>query len=80
MLLQQAEAESDPVPYDISAARLFGRMSAAIGERGHPPRARTSDLMIAATSAVESLPLVTTNPHDHDGLEQLVDVVAAPRP
>lgn len=79
-LLQQAEAEFDPVPYTAAAARMYGRMSAAVLALGRSPRARTSDLMIAAIAATEGLPLFTTNPDDYRGLDALVDVVAVPRP
>lgn len=79
-LLQQAEAEFDPVPYTADAARMYGRMSAAVSALGRSPRARTADLMIAATAATERLALYTTNPDDYRGLEPLVDIVAVPRP
>ncbi|MFT3797449.1 type II toxin-antitoxin system VapC family toxin [Microbacterium sp.] len=79
-LLQQAEAEFDPVPYDAAAARMYGRMCAAVARLGRIPRARAADLMIAATAATEALPLFTTNPDDYRGLDALVDIVAVPRP
>lgn len=80
VLLQQAEAEFDPVPYTAACARMYGRMSAAVASLGRSPRARTADLMIAATAAAEGLSLFTTNPGDYRGLEALVDVVSVPRP
>jgi predicted nucleic acid-binding protein len=79
-LLQQAESEFDPVPYDAAAARLFGRMSAAVAALGRTSRARTADLMIAATAAAQSLPLFTTNPDDYRGLDALVTVIPVNRP
>lgn len=79
-LLQQAEAEFDPIPYTADAARMYGRMSAAVSSLGRSPRSRTADLMIAATAATERLPLYTTNPDDYRGLDPLVDIVAVPRP
>lgn len=79
-LLQLVEAEFDPVPYAAPAARMYGRMSANVARLGRSPRARTSDLMIAATAAVEGLPLFTTNPDDFRGLDTLVQIVAVPRP
>lgn len=80
VLLQQAEAEFDPIPYTAAAARMYGRMAAAVLAPGRVPRSRTSDLMIAATAATEQLPLCTTNPDDYRGLEKLVTIVAIPRP
>ncbi len=79
-LLQQVEAEFDPVAYAASAARMYGRMSSAVRELGRSPRSRTADLMIAATAAVERLPLYTTNPDDYRGLDDLVEIVAVTRP
>lgn len=80
VLLQQAEAEFDPIPYTAQAARMYGRMAAAVVAPGRAPRSRTSDLMIAATAATERLPLYTTNPDDYRGLDKLVNIVAIPRP
>lgn len=79
-LLQQAEAEFEPIPYGGDAARMYGRMSAAVALLGRSPRSRTADLMIAAIAAVESLPLYTTNPGDYEGLDALVEIVAVARP
>ncbi|WP_246117408.1 type II toxin-antitoxin system VapC family toxin [Cellulomonas composti] len=79
-LLQQVEHEFDPVPFGAQAARVFGRMSAAVLASGRTPRRRATDLMIAASAAVESLPLYTTNPGDFVGLDGLVTVVAVPYP
>lgn len=79
-LLQQAETEFDPIPYTADAARMYGRMSAAVSSLGRSPRSRTADLMIAATAATEQLPLYTSNPDDYRGLDSLVDIVAVPRP
>jgi len=79
-LLQLVENEFDPIPFGQHAARMFGRMSAAVQASGRTPRHRTADLMIAATAAVESMPLYTTNPSDFDGLEGLVAIVPVPRP
>ena len=79
-LLQQAEAEYDPVPYTADAARMYGRMSAAVSALGRSPRTRTADLMIAATAATEGLTLYTTNPDDYRGLDSLVDIIVVPRP
>lgn len=79
-LLQLVENEFDPIPFGQRAARMFGRMSAAVHASGRTPRQRTADLMIAATASVESIPLYTTNPSDFDGLEGLVAIIPVPRP
>jgi len=79
-LLQQVESEFSPIQFDARAARMFGRMCAAVASIGRTPRRRATDLMIAATAAVEGLPLFTANPTDFAGLEDLVEVVPVPRP
>ncbi|MDA4895122.1 type II toxin-antitoxin system VapC family toxin [Streptomyces sp. MS2A] len=79
-VLQHTESEFDPLPFDADAARMFGRISAAVRASGRSPRSRVADLMIAAVAASVDLPLYTTNPDDFAGLDGLVDVVAVPRP
>jgi predicted nucleic acid-binding protein len=79
-ILQRAESEFDPVPFDAEAARLFGRVTAAAIAAGRKPRGRAVDLMIAATAIAESLPLYTTNPADFTGLDDLVRIVSVTRP
>jgi len=60
--LQRAESEFDPIPFDAEAARIYGRVTAAVVAAGRKPRRRIADMMIAATAIAESLPLITTNP------------------
>jgi hypothetical protein len=79
-ILQRAESEFDPVPFDAEAARIFGRVSAAGVAAGRKPRRRIADLMIAATAIAEGLPLYTTNPADFTGLDALMHVIAVNRP
>lgn len=79
-LLQRAESEFDPLPFDAGAARLYGRLAAAVHGVGRTPRRRIADLMIAATAAAHGLPLWTTNPDDFAGLQDVVTVVPVPRP
>src|SRR5579863_1557763 len=79
-ILQRAENEFDPVPFDAEAARIFGRVTAAVIAAGRKPRGRVVDLMIAAIAIGEGLPLYTTNPADFAGLDDLVRVVKVARP
>jgi len=74
-VLQRAENEFDPVPFGAEAARIYGRVSAAVVAAGRKPRRRALDLMIAATAIAEGLPLFTTNPDDFVGLAELLTVV-----
>jgi predicted nucleic acid-binding protein len=79
-IVQRAEGEFDPVPFGTEAARIFGRVTAAVIAAGRRPRGRTVDLMIAATAVAEGLPLYTTNPGDFAGLDDLISVVPVTRP
>lgn len=79
-VLQRAEHEFDPIPFDADAARAYGRVTAAVVAAGRKPRRRALDLMIAATAIAAGLPLFTTNPDDFAGLDQLVTVVPVSRP
>jgi tRNA(fMet)-specific endonuclease VapC len=77
--LQQAEADFDPLPFDASAARAFGRVSASLRRAGRKSTARTYDAMIAATALANDMPVYTCNPTDFSGIDEL-DVVAVPVP
>ena len=79
-VLQRAENEFDPIPFDAEAARIYGRICAAVIGAGRKPRRRVADLMIAAIAVAEELPLFTTNPDDFRGLEDLLTVVPVTRP
>jgi len=79
-ILQRTEHEFDPVPFDAEAARIFGRVVAAVVASGRTPRRRVVDLLIAATAVAEELPLFTTHPEDFVGLDALLHVVPVTRP
>lgn len=67
------------IPFDDAAAEWFGRIADRVAERGGDPRAHRTDRMIAAIAAAHSLSLVTLNPADLRGLDQIVRVVPPPR-
>ncbi|MEU9758651.1 type II toxin-antitoxin system VapC family toxin [Streptomyces sp. NPDC047985] len=79
-VLQRAENEFDPIPFDAEAARVYGRICAAVIGYGRKPRRRVADLMIASIAVAEQLPLFTTNPDDFKGLDGLLTVVPVTRP
>jgi predicted nucleic acid-binding protein len=79
-VLQRAEHEFDPIPFDAEAARAYGRVTAAVIASGRRPRRRTADLMIAATAIAAGLPLFTTNPGDFAGLAGILAMVPVTRP
>ena len=74
--LQWAAATWDALPFDMDAARMYGRVFAAVRARGRTSRTRQADLLIAATAAANGLPLYTRNPADFTGLSQLLTVKA----
>jgi predicted nucleic acid-binding protein len=79
-LLQRVEAEFAPLPFDLAAARAYGRIIAAVRAAGRSPRARVADQMIAATAASRDLPLFTTNPSDYRGLNAILTLIPVERP
>jgi predicted nucleic acid-binding protein len=79
-ILQGAEAEFDPLPFDAAAAREYGQVWAAVRTAGRKPRRRTSDLMIASVAIANGLPLYTVNPRDFNGLEHLITIRPVTRP
>jgi predicted nucleic acid-binding protein len=79
-VLQRAENEFDPIPFDAEAARIYGRVAAAVIAAGRTPRRRMADLMIAATAIAQDLPLFTTNPGDFTWLAELLTLVPVSRP
>ena len=78
-VLQQAEADFAPLPFDAEAARAFGRVAASLRRAGRKPAARAYDAMIAAIAIANDLPLYTCNPQDFTGIDGLV-VVGVPHP
>ena len=75
--LQRAEATFDPLPIDVSTARAYGLVYAAVAATGRKPRGgRAIDLLIAATAVATGLPLYTRNSKDFAGLSDLLEIVA----
>ena len=77
--VQQAEADFEPRPFDVPAARAFGRAALALRRSGRAVKPRAYDVMIAATALAHGLPLYTCNPKDFAGIDGLT-VVAVPIP
>lgn len=65
----------DPLPVDNAVAASYGQVAAAVVDAGRQPRARSMDLLIAATAHAHSARLYTRNATGFDGLGDLVDVV-----
>ena len=68
------EATFDPLPIDAAVARDWGRLAAAVAERGGQPRRRAVDLAIAATANIAGVPLVTLDAGDLQLVSDLVTV------
>ncbi len=64
LVLQQAEASFDPLPFDDACARRFAIVATAMRENGRKSRARAFDALIAATALRHDLPLYTRNEKD----------------
>ena len=66
----------DPLPVDDAVAASYGQLAAAVVvAAGRQPRARTMDILIAATAHAHGARLYTRNADDFRGLDALVDVV-----
>ena len=77
--LQEAEAAFEPLPFDASAARAFGRVAASLRRSGRKPAARALDALIAATAIANGLDLYTCNPKAYTGIDDLT-LIAIPHP
>jgi predicted nucleic acid-binding protein len=77
--VQQAESDFEPLPFDVPAARAFGRAALALRRSGRAVKPRAHDVMIAATALANGLPLYTCNPKDFAGIDGLI-VVPVPVP
>ncbi|MGB6058721.1 MAG: type II toxin-antitoxin system VapC family toxin [Microthrixaceae bacterium] len=77
--LQQAEADFDPLPFDVASARAFGRVAESLRRAGRKPAARAYDAMIAAIAIANDLPVHTCNPRDFVGIDGL-ELIEVPHP
>ena len=65
----------DALPVDDAVAASYGHIAAAVVDSGRQPRARSMDLLIAATAHAHGARLYTRNESDFRGLGNLVEVV-----
>lgn len=70
------QRQFDALPIDDAVAASYGQLAAAVVEAGRQPRARSMDLLIAATAHAHSARLYTRNADDFVGADSLIDVVA----
>ncbi|MDD2817877.1 MAG: type II toxin-antitoxin system VapC family toxin [Candidatus Nanopelagicales bacterium] len=74
-VLQLVEASFDPLPFDETTARVFGRVAAQLRNSGRKTKARAFDALIASVAIQHELPLFTKNPQDFQDIQGL-EVVA----
>jgi toxin FitB len=67
------ESTFDPLHLSVDVAREWGRLAAAVSNRGGQPRRRAIDLAIAATANVQGVPLLTYNVGDFQIISDLTD-------
>lgn len=66
------------IPFDDLAAAHYGRITAHVQRRGGDPKAHRTDRMIASVAMAHGLSLVTLNPGDLRGVDELMPVLAPP--
>ena len=72
--LAVVEATFDPIPVTVEVAREWGRLAAAVAQRGGRRRRRQLDLAIAATAVCQSAVLLTNSVGDFAIIDDLVEV------
>jgi predicted nucleic acid-binding protein len=72
--LSAIQRRFDPLPVDEAVADSYARLAARVVAVGRQPRARVTDLLIAATAHAHNATVYTRNPNDLAGLEDLVTV------
>jgi toxin FitB len=65
----------DALPLDEPVAASYGQIAAAIVQAGRQPRARSMDLLIAATAHAHGARLYTRNLQDFRGLDDVLEVI-----
>lgn len=74
--LSVLQRQFDALPVDDAVAASYGQLAAAVVAAGRRPRARTMDLLIAATAHAHGARLYTRNAADLVGADALLEVVA----
>ncbi|MCM3883499.1 type II toxin-antitoxin system VapC family toxin [Frankia sp. R82] len=73
--LSALQRRFDPLPVDDAVTDSYGRLATRVVEIGRQPRARTMDLLIAATAHAHDAILYTRNAADLAGLEDLITIM-----
>ncbi|WP_247673210.1 hypothetical protein [Micromonospora sp. C51] len=64
----------DPLPIDAAIADSYTRLPARVVETGRQPRARVTDLLIAATAHAHDVAVYPRHADDLAGLEDLITI------
>jgi predicted nucleic acid-binding protein len=75
--LSVLQRQFDALPVDDAVAVSYGQLAAAVAAAGRKPRARTMDLLIAATAHAHGARLYTRNAADFTGLDDLLEIAQA---
>jgi predicted nucleic acid-binding protein len=75
LLLTGLERSFDALPVDEAVAASYGELAAAVVAVGRRPRARSMDLLIAATAHAHGARLYTRNGDDLRGADDLIEIV-----
>jgi predicted nucleic acid-binding protein len=78
-VLQIVESAFDPLPFDETSARVFGRVAAELRNSGRKTKAKAFDALIASMAIQHNLPLFTQNASDFEWIEGL-EVIAVSGP
>lgn len=73
--LSEIENRFEALPVDGAVARAYGALAHAVAVAGRTPRARTMDLLIAATAHAHGAALYTRDRDDLAPLDELLQVV-----
>lgn len=74
--LQWVESTFEAIPFDVAAARAYGRIyAAAVSAMQKQRGGRAVDLLIAATALSRGLPLYTRNVADFKAVTALMEIV-----
>lgn len=73
-LLTGLERSFDPLPVDDAVAASYGQLAAAVLSAERKVRARSLDLLIAATAHAHDAAIYTHNAADLRGAEHLIDI------
>jgi predicted nucleic acid-binding protein len=73
--LMALQRSFDALPVDYAVTASYGQIAAAVTDAGRQPRARSMDLLIAATAHAHSARLYTRNGDDFASLDNLIEVV-----